>query len=81
MLGLLESRAVRKNPLVTDRALSILLNKLARLSKGDHAVMIALLDKSVLKNWDSVYELKPDELPASSSGQAPTREAGDVDGI
>lgn len=81
LLGLLESRAVRKNPLVTDRALSILLNKLARLSKGDHAVMIAMLDKSVLKNWDGVFELKPDELPASSSGQAPSREAGDVDGI
>ena len=81
MLGLLESRAVRKNPLVTDRALSILLNKLTRLSQGDHAVMIAMLDKAVLKNWDSVFELKPDELPSSSAGQAPSREAGDVDGI
>lgn len=63
LFGFLENRAVRKNPIVTDRALSILLNKLERESKKNHAVMIAMLDKAVLKNWDSVFPLKEDEMP------------------
>ena len=66
LLGFLESRCIRKNPLSTGRALSILLNKLKKLSDGDHAVMTAMLDKAVLKNWDSVFPLKPDELPKAS---------------
>lgn len=63
LLGFLESRCIRKNPLSTGRALSILLNKLKKLSDGDHAVMTAMLDKAVLKNWDSVFPLKSDEMP------------------
>lgn len=64
LFGFLENRAVRKNPIVTDRALSILLNKLDRESGKNHLVMIAMLDKAVLKNWDSVFPLKEDEVPA-----------------
>lgn len=70
--GFLESRKVRGNPLQTSRSLSILLNKLERLSEGDHAVMIAMLDKAVERNWDSVYELRADELPKAQ----PKKKAG-----
>ena len=74
LLGFLESRCIRKNPLSTGRALSILLNKLKKLSDGDHAVMTAMLDKAVLKNWDSVFPLKPDEMPKASSGRMEEQE-------
>ena len=74
LLGFLESRCIRKNPLSTGRALSILLNKLKKLSDGDHSVMTAMLDKAVLKNWDSVFPLKPDEMPKSSSGRMEEQE-------
>ena len=49
LIGFLESRYIRKNPLSTGRALSILLNKLKKLSDGDHAVMTAMLDKAEQK--------------------------------
>ena len=74
LLGFLESRCIRKNPLSTGRALSILLNKLKKLSDGDHDVMAAMLDKAVLKNWDSVFPLKPDEMPKASSGRMEEQE-------
>lgn len=76
-MGLMENRYVRNNPMETNRSLSILLNRLKNLSGGDHAVMIALLDKAVLKNWDSVYRLEPDEMPDKQSG----RVEGEIDGI
>lgn len=75
LLGFLESRCIRKNPLSTGRALSILLNKLKKLSGGEHAVMTAMLDKAVLKNWDSVFPLKPDELPQAKA-EPPKEEFG-----
>lgn len=74
LLGFLESRCIRKNPLATGRALSILLNKLKKLSGGDHDVMTAMLDKAVLKNWDSVFPLKPDEMPKASSSRMEEQE-------
>lgn len=70
LYGFLENRWKRGNALETGRALSILLGKLERLSGKDHAVMAAMLDKSVERNWDSVYELKPDELAALRQAQA-----------
>lgn len=63
LYGFLENRNANKNPIVTGRALSILLNKLQRISDGSRAVMIAMLDKAVLNNWDGVFALKPDEMP------------------
>lgn len=63
LFGFLENRAARKNPIVTGRALSILLGKLTRESDGKQNVMVAMLDKAVLKNWDSVFRLKEDEMP------------------
>ena len=72
LFGFLENRHVRKNPLVTDRALSILLGKLTRESDGRQDVMVAMLDKAVLKNWDSVFRLKEDELPKKAQEAAET---------
>jgi len=68
ILGLLENRSVRRNPILTMRALHTLTNKLDKLSKGNAAVKIAMLDKATLKNWDSVFELKDDEMPDDRSG-------------
>ena len=76
LLGLLESRHVRKNPLATDRALTILLNKLKKESGESHPVMIAMLDKAVEKNWDTVYPLKPDELAACRERERPEQTGG-----
>ena len=72
LFGFWENRAARKNPLVTGRALSILLGKLTRESDGDQAVRIAMLDKAVLKNWDGVFRLKEDEMPKQSPKAAET---------
>ena len=74
LLGFLENRAARKNPIVTDRAMSILLNKLTRESNGNHVVMIAMLDKAVLKNWDSVFPLKEDEMPNAQANRVQEQE-------
>ena len=42
---------------MTDRALSMLLNK---LSKYDDEIKIKMLEQSIMKNWLDVYELKAD---------------------
>ena len=63
-----EVRRKKKKPLHTTRAAAVLLHKLDKLSNGDRAVKLALLDKAILHNWDSVYPLKPDELPEKSPG-------------
>lgn len=64
-----ESRRQKKKPLYTSRAAKILVGKLERLSGGDRACKLALLDNAILHGWDSVYPLKDDERPrASPSG-------------
>lgn len=73
LFGFLENRAVRKNPIVTDRALSILLGKLTREAGSRHDVMIVMLDKAVLKNWDSVFPLKEDEIPKPQAAEPETK--------
>ena len=68
ILGLLENRAAlrpKPNPVRTERAMRGILSKLDRLSGGDRAAKLALLDIAVQHNWLTVYPLKPDELPAS----------------
>lgn len=53
--GFLEQRAKRKKGIKTSRQLHILLNKLDRLSEGDTAAKICLLDEATEHGWDSVY--------------------------
>lgn len=69
ILGLLENRAAaNKSPVKTIRAMNGILNKLDKLSGGDRGMKLALLDKATVSNWLTVFPLKPDELPAASTG-------------
>ena len=63
-------RAKKKKPLNTERQVTLLLNRLDKLSGGDRDLMIALLDNAVLHSWESIYPLKPDELPTSKQTKA-----------
>ncbi len=71
-----ESRQKNKKPLHTHRAAVALANRLDRLSGGERACKLALLDTAILHGWESVYPLKPDELPQASAGQPVTPEGG-----
>ena len=66
IMGLLENRIKinRRKAVETERAMSGILRKLDKLSDGRREVKIALLDKAISMNWLTVYELKPDEMPA-----------------
>lgn len=65
--GLLENRAKvdRRKAVKTARALNGILRKLDKLSGGRREMKLALLDKATTSNWLTVYELKPDEMPAA----------------
>ena len=63
-----ESRRKKKKPLHTRRAAKILVDKLERLSDGDRACKLALLDNAILHGWESVYPLKDDERPGAPPG-------------
>lgn len=54
----IEMRNLIKKPM-TDRALTMLINKLEKLS-SDKDIQIKILEKSILKNWTDIYELKGD---------------------
>ena len=66
IMGLLENRIKinRRKAVETERAMSGILRKLDKLSDGRREVKIALLEKAISMNWLTVYELKPDEMPA-----------------
>lgn len=53
---------IKKKAAPTNRALELVLQKLDRLSGGDDAVKISILEKSTMNNWTGIFELKPDEL-------------------
>lgn len=75
-----DMRLRKRKPLQPGRAVTALTNKLQRFSGGNPAVMLELLDKSIIANWDSVYPLKDDELrgfgfvPAQSAQSMPPAE-------
>lgn len=46
-----------------DLAATMLVNKLRKLSDGRRAVQIAMLEKAIERGWESVFPLRPDELP------------------
>ena len=54
----IKMRKLIKKPM-TDRALTMLINKLEKLS-SDKDTQIKILEKSILKNWTDIYELKGD---------------------
>lgn len=66
IMGLLENRTKlnRQKTVKTERAMNGILRKLDELSGGRRELKLALLDKAISMNWLTVYELKPDEIPA-----------------
>ena len=54
----IKMRNLIKKPM-TDRALTMLINKLEKLS-SDKDTQIKILERSILKNWSDIYELKGD---------------------
>lgn len=66
LLDFAESRHKAKHPMTSELAAKRLVIKLRRLSAGDRAVMLAMLDKAIERGWTSVYPLKADEMPQAS---------------
>lgn len=66
IMGLLENRTKlnRQKTVKTERAMNGILRKLDELSGGRRELKLALLEKAISMNWLTVYELKPDEMPA-----------------
>ena len=61
----IKMRKLIKKPM-TDRALSMLINKLNKLSSSKD-IQIKILEKSILNNWQDIYEYKEEKKNESSS--------------
>ncbi len=59
--GFMEMRRAIKKPM-TERAISMLVNRLEKLKQNGHDVN-ACLDQSTFHNWQDVYPLKDKEIP------------------
>lgn len=75
LLSFAELRKKKRKPILTDRQLTLLFNRLDKLSEGRPGLCVLLLDKAVLRGWDSIYPLKPDELAEIPSSDSPHRTA------
>lgn len=62
ILDFIGNRASIKKPVKTMATLNGILRNLSKLSKGDHAVQVAMLEEATVHNWQTVYALKPDKL-------------------
>lgn len=63
LMAFCDARLAKKKPLPAGRAVTALTNKLMRFSMfGNLQIMLEMLDKAILHGWDSVYQLKEDEL-------------------
>jgi hypothetical protein len=69
--GFVDMRKANKKPM-TERAAKMILKKLDKLSGGDEETQIAILDKSVVKCWSDVYELK-EQYGTSKQKKQPTQ--------
>lgn len=69
IMGLLKNRIKinRKKAVVTDEAMKLILRRLDRLSDGRREVKLAMLRNAIERNWLTVFELKPDELPPAKN--------------
>lgn len=63
MQRFLQMRVEIKKPVKSMQAAAMLWNKLVKLSAGDPAYMVAMLDKATERQWLSLFPLKDDELP------------------
>ena len=59
----IKMRKLIKKPM-TDRALTMLINKLEKLS-SDKDIQIKILEKSILKNWTDIYPYKEEDNNAN----------------
>lgn len=67
MEGLLENRKAFGKPVKTKRTLDGILHNLAQYSKGDPIVMAKMIEKAIVHNWQTVYELKAWDTPTVST--------------
>ncbi len=79
----IKMRKLNKKPM-TNRALKIMLNRLVNLST-DTETQFKILDQSIFRCWDSVYELRSDYQPSRRIGANGVKLTGetksDLDGI
>lgn len=68
LLDFSQMRAEIKKPFKTKGAVTRLLNKLEKISKSDDE-KIAILEKSIINNWQDIWELKEDEKVERKSYQ------------
>ena len=45
---------------MTDRAISLAMSKLQKLSQGDNEVAIQILEQSIFRNWIGLFPLNDD---------------------
>lgn len=69
IMGLLKNRIKinRKKAVVTDDAMKLTLHRLDKLSDGRREVKLAMLRNAIERNWLTVFELKPDEMPPAKN--------------
>lgn len=65
--GFLENRAAMKKPVKTERAVTILCNRLAKFCGSDFTKMAELLDDATAHNWQTVYQPKDGGANGSNS--------------
>lgn len=75
----LAMRAEIKKPLVSQRAASLLYNKLVELSGKDPTVAAYLLNKATERQWLTLYALKPDDLEQLSAGRSSGESVSKID--
>ena len=65
LLAFTENRAKTKHPISTERSVTLLLNRLSKLSGGKKAEAIRLLEEATVCGWSSVYPIKGTGTPAA----------------
>jgi hypothetical protein len=76
IIEFVKMRKLIKKPM-TDFALKKLLNKLAKISSNPQT-QIAVLEKSILNNWQDIYEPKEDEKPKEEPAKPIKRTIYDI---
>jgi hypothetical protein len=76
IIEFVKMRKLIKKPM-TDFALKKLLNKLSKISSNPQ-VQISVLEKSILNNWQDIYEPKEDEKPKEEPAKPIKRTIYDI---
>ena len=62
-----EMRKKIKKPLATDRAVKLAMDNLKKLSGGDNAIAIQILNQSIMNSWQGLFPLKQDNQKKAES--------------